>query len=68
MDYFLGNYKFKSDFDPKVVNNAFKEKKPINDIGFIYNCLFKQKKAISTKISIKLVAKYCRKLTQKNLF
>ena len=30
--------------------------------------LFKQKTVISTKISIKLVGKYCKKLTQQYLF
>ncbi len=45
MDYFLKDYNLKSDFDPRIVNNASLDKKPIKDIGFIYNCVYKQKKA-----------------------
>tara|TARA_R100000081_G_C4813377_1_gene172885 strand:- start:101 stop:955 length:855 start_codon:yes stop_codon:yes gene_type:complete len=42
----LGTYELDCDFDPRVVNNAQGEKVVIEDIGFIYNCVFKQRNAL----------------------
>lgn len=45
MKIVLGNYEIESDIDPTIQHNAIGKKVPIEDIGFIYNCLFKQKNA-----------------------
>ncbi len=45
MNYFLGDFKLNCNFDPNLVNNASEIKKKIEDIGFIYNCVYKQKNA-----------------------
>tara|TARA_Y100001968_G_scaffold283587_1_gene282333 strand:- start:1884 stop:2846 length:963 start_codon:yes stop_codon:yes gene_type:complete len=42
----LGNYKLDCNFDPKIQDNSSGEKILINDIGFIYNCVYKQKDAL----------------------
>ena len=41
----VGDYTLECDIDPMVQNNAEGELIPIDDIGFIYNCVFKQKAA-----------------------
>tara|TARA_B100001093_G_C26837379_1_gene1018987 strand:- start:798 stop:1643 length:846 start_codon:yes stop_codon:yes gene_type:complete len=41
----IGNYTLDCDFDPTLQNNASDNRLPINDIGFVYNCVFKQKQA-----------------------
>ena len=38
------------DFDPRIQNNASDTMVPIDDIGFIYNCVFKQKKAFEYSV------------------
>ena len=38
------------DFDPRIQNNASDKMIPIDDIGFIYNCVFKQKKAFEYSV------------------
>ena len=41
----VGDYTLECDIDPTVQNNAEGELIPIDSIGFIYNCVFKQKAA-----------------------
>ena len=41
----LGRYELDLDFDPRVERNSTEEMIPIEDIGFVYNCVFKQKAA-----------------------
>ena len=41
----LGRHTIECDFDPTIHNNASRNKVPIEDIGFIYNCVYKQKDA-----------------------
>jgi len=41
----IGNYTLDCDFDPTLQNNASDDRLPIDDIGFVYNCVFKQKQA-----------------------
>jgi len=41
----VGDYTLDCDIDPTVQNNAEGELIPIDSIGFIYNCVFKQKNA-----------------------
>jgi len=41
----VGDYTLDCDIDPMVQNNAEGELIPIDSIGFIYNCVFKQKNA-----------------------
>ena len=41
----LGNHTIECDFDPRIQCNNSAEKLPIEDIGFIYNCVFKQRSA-----------------------
>ena len=41
----IGNYTLDCDFDPTIQDNSTKERFPIDDIGFVYNCVFKQKRA-----------------------
>ena len=41
----IGRYTLDMDYDPREQNNASDKKVPIEDIGFIYNCVFKQKAA-----------------------
>ena len=41
----VGDYTLECDIDPMVQNNAEGELIPIDSIGFIYNCVFKQKNA-----------------------
>ena len=41
----LGNYEMDLDFDPRLLKNSTDEMIPIEEIGLIYNCVFKQKKA-----------------------
>jgi len=41
----LGRYELDLDFDPRVERNSTDEMIPIEDIGFVYNCVFKQKAA-----------------------
>ena len=42
----IGNYSLECDIDPTIQNNASSKKIPIEDIGFIYNCVFNQKQAL----------------------
>ena len=50
------NYELDCDFDPRIVNNASDKTIPIDDIGFVYNCVFKQRKAFEYSVkSIKKV-------------
>ena len=42
----LGEFTLECEFDPRIQNNASEKKVPIEDIGFIYNCVFKQKQAV----------------------
>jgi len=42
----IGNYEIECNVDPTIQNNASDKKIPIEDIGFIYNCIFKQKSAL----------------------
>tara|TARA_B100000214_G_scaffold352978_1_gene308630 strand:- start:144 stop:1025 length:882 start_codon:yes stop_codon:yes gene_type:complete len=52
----VGNYELDCDFDPCIQNNASDKTIPIDDIGFIYNCVFKQRKAFEYSVkSIKKV-------------
>ena len=52
----VGDYELDCDFDPRIENNASDKTIPINDIGFIYNCVFKQRKAFEYSVkSIKKV-------------
>ena len=41
----LGRHTIECDFNPTIHNNASSNKVPIEDIGFIYNCVYKQKDA-----------------------
>ena len=41
----IGNYTLDCDFDPTIQDNASDYRLPIEDIGFVYNCVYKQKKA-----------------------
>ena len=41
----LGNHTIECDFDPRIQCNNSADKVPIEDIGFIYNCVFKQRSA-----------------------
>ena len=41
----IGNYTIDCDFDPTLQHNASDKRLPIDDIGFVYNCVFKQKQA-----------------------
>jgi hypothetical protein len=52
----VGDYELDCDFDPRIQNNASDKTIPIDDIGFIYNCVFKQRKAFEYSVkSIKEV-------------
>ena len=42
----IGNYYIECSIDPTIQNNASSKKIPIEDIGFIYNCAFKQRAAV----------------------
>ena len=46
----VGRYEMDLDFDPRIQNNASDTMIPIEDIGFIYNCVFKQKKAFEYSV------------------
>ena len=46
----VGRYEMDLDFDPRIRDNASKTMIPIDDIGFIYNCVFKQKKAFEYSV------------------
>lgn len=46
----IGNYILDCDIDPTVENNASDTRYPIESIGFVYNCLFKQKKAFEYSV------------------
>ena len=46
----VGDYTLDCDIDPTVQNNAEGELIPIDSIGFIYNCVFKQKKAFEYSV------------------
>ena len=50
MKFEIENYTLECDIDPTIENNASDKKIPIEDIGFVYNCLFKQKKAFEYSI------------------
>jgi len=50
MKIVLGNYEIESDIDPTIQHNATGKKVPIEDIGFIYNCIFKQKNALIASV------------------
>lgn len=52
----LGNYELDCDIDPRIQNNASDETIVIEDVGFIFNCVFKQKRAFEYSVeSIKKV-------------
>jgi hypothetical protein len=52
----LGNYELDCDIDPRIQNNASDETIVIDDVGFIFNCVFKQKRAFEYSVeSIKKV-------------
>jgi len=42
----IGGYELDVKSDPTIQNNASNNKIPIEDIGFIYNCAFKQRAAV----------------------
>ena len=46
----VGRYEMDLDFDPRIRNNASDTMVPITNIGFIYNCVFKQKKAFEYSV------------------
>ena len=50
MKFELGDYTLECDIDPTQENNASDERVPIESIGFIYNCLFKQKRAFEHSV------------------
>ena len=50
MNIEVGRYEMDLDFDPRIRNNASDTMIPIDDIGFIYNCVFKQKKAFEYSV------------------
>ena len=52
----LGEFTLECEFDPRIQNNASEKKVPIEDIGFIYNCVFKQKQAVIRAIEAKDIA------------
>ena len=45
MEIEIGHYTLEMDYDPRIQKNGSQKLVPINDIGFIYNCVFKQKAA-----------------------
>ena len=52
----VGNYELDCDIDPRIQNNASDETIVIEDVGFIFNCVFKQKAALEYSVgSIKKV-------------
>ena len=52
----LGNYELDCDIDPRIQNNASDETIVIEDVGFIFNCVFKQRRAFEYSVeSIKKV-------------
>ena len=50
MKFELGQYTLECDIDPTQENNASDERVPIESIGFVYNCIFKQKKAFEHSV------------------
>ncbi len=50
MKFELGQYTLECDIDPTQENNASDERVPIESIGFISNCLFKQKRAFEHSV------------------
>ena len=46
MEIEIGNYSLECNIDPTIQNNASSKNIPIEDIGFIYNCVFNQKQAL----------------------
>ena len=46
----LGTYELDCNFDPREQFNNDEEKLPIESIGFIYNCVFKQQKAFEYSV------------------
>ena len=52
MNFTIGNYEIESNINPTIRDNAasFGKKVPIEDIGFIYNCVFKQKRAFEHSV------------------
>ncbi|MHA2030784.1 MAG: hypothetical protein ACW99Q_15505, partial [Candidatus Kariarchaeaceae archaeon] len=55
MKFEIENYTIECDINPIIENNANDIKIPIEDIGFVYNCLFKQKRAF--EYSVKAIKK-----------
>jgi hypothetical protein len=55
MKFEIENYTIECDINPIIENNANDIKIPIEDIGFAYNCLFKQKRAF--EYSVKAIKK-----------
>ena len=46
MDIEIGNYTLEGmDYDPTIQDNSEGKRIPIEDIGFVYNCVYKQKQA-----------------------
>ena len=50
MKFELGQYTLECDIDPTQENNASDERVPIESIGFVYNCIFKQKRAFEHSV------------------
>ena len=50
MNFVIGNYEIETDIDPMIQNNASDERVPIENIGFVYNCVFKQKRAFEHSV------------------
>jgi hypothetical protein len=46
----LDGYVIECDIDPREENNASDKRLPIESIGFVYNCLFKQKRAFEYSV------------------
>lgn len=56
MKFEIGNYTLECDIDPRIQNNASDETIVIEDVGFIFNCVFKQRRAFEYSVeSIKKV-------------
>ena len=50
MEVEIGRYTLDCTVDPRVQNNGNSTLIPIDDIGFVYNCVFKQKKAFEHSV------------------
>ncbi len=50
MEIEVGRYTLDCDIDPRVHDNSSGKMIPIDSIGFVYNCVFKQKKAFEYSV------------------